>query len=223
MIVFLDSNQKQWDEAPAELGGRFEIAQLITPLTRYSDRGGKYAIDNGAFSGFKADAFRSLLERQKPHQDRCVFVAVPDVVGSARRTLEVFRHWYGVLSVWPLALVAQDGIEDLDIPWDLLAAVFVGGSTDFKLSESAVHVIRAAQAIGKWVHIGRVNTPERVEKFTDLGVDSIDGTGLSRFGWMRRAISSGRYEPLFAGNGSGESEGVGSCEQGVDTPLEVDR
>lgn len=80
------------------------------------------------------------------------------------------------------------GQEDMPIPWDDIQAVFIGGSTEWKLSGHAAQVIRAAQALEKWVHAGRVNTPGRFEHFERLGVDSIDGTGLSRFSHMREAI-----------------------------------
>jgi EAL domain-containing protein (putative c-di-GMP-specific phosphodiesterase class I) len=62
------------------------------------------------------------------------------------------------------------------------AAVFIGGSTDWKLGRHAEAVIRAAQAMGVWVHVGRVNTAQRIEKFLEMGVDSIDGASLSRHG-----------------------------------------
>lgn len=130
----------------------------------------------------------ALLNRENERKQNCIFVAVPDVVGSARRTLEVFRHWKDRLQGWPLALVAQDGQESLPIPWHQIDAVFIGGSTEFKLSKHTEQIVRAAKAIGKWVHVGRVNTPGRFEYFEKMGADSIDGTGLSRYSWMREAI-----------------------------------
>jgi hypothetical protein len=195
VLILLDTNAKQWEQAPAELGPDVEIGQLLTPLTRYSDRGTRYAIDNGAFAGFDAKAFGSLLARQKDSRDRCIFVAAPDVVGSARRTLEVFTHWYPKLCGWPLALVAQDGQGGLPIPWSLLTAIFIGGSTTWKLGRHAERIIKAAKAMGKWVHVGRVNGPERFDKFAALGVDSIDGSGISQYSHMRKKLTAG--VPLF--------------------------
>jgi hypothetical protein len=200
VIAMLDTSH-DLDAAAAELGAPTE--QLLTPLTRYRRQRpeGMFAIDNGGFSRFDEPAFLALLERERAARHLCRFVAVPDVVGSARRTLECFEHWscHRSLYKWPLALVAQDGQEDLSIPWDRIAAVFVGGSTDWKLSEAAAQVIRAAQILGKWVHVGRVNTPGRFERFEEMGADSIDGTGLSRYSWMRRAIHEAATRPtLFA-------------------------
>ena len=47
----------------------------------------------------------------------------------------------------------------------------------------------AAQALGKWVHVGRVNHAERWQHFEELGVDSVDGTGLSRYSRMRFGVA----------------------------------
>lgn len=195
MIVMLSSNL---DQAETELGSPVE--QFLSPDKRFErERIGKmFAIDNGAFAGFNPKSFLALLQRETPNRGLCRFVAVPDVVASAIRTLEVFEHWAPALQEWPLALVAQDGQETLPIPWDRIAAIFIGGSTDWKLGPYAASCIKAAKAIGKWVHVGRVNTPARYEYFEALGADSIDGTGLSRYSWMREAIYRRQQEPQLA-------------------------
>jgi hypothetical protein len=186
MIALLDTNEQQWGMAQAELVG-MEIGQLLTPLTGFRNRGGVFAIDNGAFSGLDVKRFHALLRREWPNRARCIFVAVPDVVASARRTLEVFSHWYPKLHGWPLALVCQDGQEDLPI---LISAVFIGGSTSWKTSPAAEAICRAAKATGKHVHVGRVNGRERLEKVIEMGADSIDGSGISRYSHMRRKLTA---------------------------------
>ena len=96
--------------------------------------------------------------------------------------------------------MAQDGIENLPIPWDRIDAIFIGGSTAWKLSKHAADVIRTAKLLDKWAHAGRVNSPARFEYFESLLVDSIDGTGLSRYSWMRERIYKLATEPsLFSG------------------------
>ena len=187
MLVLLDTSTPL-DQCAAEIGCKVE--QLLTPLTRFNLQRpkAKFAIDNGAFSKFDAKGFKSLLAREFERREQCLFVCAPDVVGSARRTLEVFEHWKESLEDWPLALVAQDGQQDLPIPWDEIDAIFIGGSTEFKTSNYSVQIIKAAKAIGKWVHVGRVNTPGRFEWAEALGVDSIDGSGLARYSWMRESI-----------------------------------
>ena len=130
MLVLLDTSQSL-DVCASEIG--CEVQQLLTPLTRFKLQrpDANFAIDNGAFSQFNGKAFESLLAREFNRREQCLFVCVPDVVGSARRTLEVFEHWKESLEDWPLALVAQDGQQDLPIPWDEIDAIFIGGSTEF--------------------------------------------------------------------------------------------
>jgi hypothetical protein len=198
MIVLLDNGQ-DLATCSQELG--CEVGQLLTPLTRYHLREPQrpWAIDNGAFVDFDSDAFMALLEREKHHREHCLFVTAPDVVSSARRTLEVFERWAPRLDGWKLALACQDGQEDLPIPWDDIAAVFIGGSTQWKVGPHAQHCIKAAKALGKWVHVGRVNDPSRFEHFEKLGADSIDGTGIARYSHMREAIAKRDVqEKLFA-------------------------
>lgn len=185
MIVLLDNSQ-DLDQCRAELG--VPVGQLLTPLTRYTRRCDIFAVDNGGFSSFDPASFRSLLKREEAHQQSCLFVAAPDIVGNARRTLEVFDVWKEELTGWKLALVCQDGQEHLTIPWRELDAVFIGGSTAWKCSDHAVHIIKAAKALGKWVHAGRVNDPARFEHFENLGVDSCDGNGIGRYTHMRIAV-----------------------------------
>lgn len=194
MIVLLDTSH-DFKVAEQELG--CPVEQLLTPLTRYKRRepGSHFAIDNGAYAGFDAAAFLTLLERENADRENCRFVAVPDVVGSARRTLEVFNHWIQRIKGWPLALVAQDGLENFPVEWWKIDAIFIGGSTEWKMGRHAKATIQAAKAMDKWVHVGRVNTPARFEYFEELGADSIDGTGLSRYSHMRTAIHEAQTRP----------------------------
>jgi hypothetical protein len=188
VIVLLDNGQ-DLDVCGTEINE--SVGQLLTPLTCYRlrDPSKPWAIDNGAFSSFDQRAFLALLERESSRMADCLFVTVPDVVSSARRTLEVFEHWKSRLAGWKLALACQDGQESLPIPWADLNAIFIGGSTAWKISDHATHCIKAAKLLGKWVHVGRVNDPQRFEHFLKLGVDSIDGTGIARYSHMREAIA----------------------------------
>jgi len=194
MLVLLDTSH-DLDDCAKEIG--CEVEQLLTPLTRFNLQrpSARFGIDNGAYSGFCKGDFLSLLEREKEKISQCLFVAAPDVIGSARRTLEVFRYWEPLLRDWPIALVAQDGQQDLTILWSLVSAVFIGGSTEFKMSIHAAQIIAAAKMQDKWVHVGRVNTPGRFEYFEKLGADSIDGTGLSRYSWMRESVYKHQRQP----------------------------
>lgn len=188
MIALLDNGQ-DLAECEAEIG--LEVGQLLTPLTRYRLREPlrKWGIDNGGFKNLDVPGLKSLLKREEHHRENCLFVAVPDIVGSAQRTLELFDLFAPDLEGWPLSLVCQDGQENLPIPWSQIAAVFIGGSTNWKLSVHVEQIIKTAKLFGKWVHAGRVNTPERWKWFEEQGVDSADGSGLARYTHMRTAVA----------------------------------
>lgn len=196
MIVMLDTSQ-DLDVCSKELG--CPVEELFTPLTRRNPKtDGFFAMDNGAFSHFDKTAFCSMLRKHQSRISSCRFVACPDVVGSAIRTLECFHHWKHELKEWPLAFVCQDGQEDLNIPWDECNAVFIGGSTEWKTGKHAGEIVKASKIIGKWCHVGRINTPGRFEHFRALGADSCDGTGLSRYSDMRHAIHNNYISPRLA-------------------------
>lgn len=188
-MALLDNGQ-DLSECEAELG--LPVGQLLTPLTRYRLREPRrpWAIDNGGFKRLDVAGLFSLMEREHHHRENCLFVAVPDVVGSAQRTLELFDHFAPQMDGWSLALVCQDGQENLPIPWERIATVFIGGTTNWKCSDHVAAIIKTALILGKHVHGGRVNTPERFRWFEDQGAHSIDGTGLSRYSHMRRAIAT---------------------------------
>lgn len=141
-----------------------------------------WAMDNGAFSGFDAGAFVRMLDQWQGRQG-CLFVAAPDVVGDAAATLTLFRQWAPCIRAWgyPVAYVVQDGTPRVRVPWSECDAVFIGGSTAFKESQAAATVAGYARAKGHWVHMGRVNTRSRLRWAEDIGCQSVDGTGFSRF------------------------------------------
>ena len=125
-----------------------------------------WAADNGAFTGFNSAAFFPWLETMTPYRDTCLFVVVPDVVGDSMATWLEFVRWQPELACWPLAYVAQDGQEKLPFPaiheWDTL---FIGGSTEWKVSQGALDCIGRAQHLSKRVHVGRVNWWKRYAHF----------------------------------------------------------
>ena len=191
------------------------LGQLLTPLTSFRYLDCPFGVDNGAFSRFDAKRFSTLLKRQLAERSKCLFVAAPDVIGSARRTLEVFDTWGPRLEGWPVALVLQDGQEDLPVPWPLVAAVFVGGTTEWKMSKAAADLVKTALMVGKHVHVGRVNTPARFKYFADLGANTCDGSGVSRYNWMLERISACQFEdyPLFPEGDSIDAEERGTVQQ----------
>jgi hypothetical protein len=174
------------------------IGQLLTPLTMYTRWGDPYAIDNGAYTKFRAERFASLLERESECKGGCLFVSVPDVVGSAKRTREIWHYRHDMVPEgWPLAYVCQDGSEDIGVPWEECDAVFIGGSTEWKMSQHAARIIKTAKIIGKHAHVGRVNTRGRFQHFDALGADTCDGSGLARYDWMLERLVAAEDHPLF--------------------------
>jgi hypothetical protein len=176
MEIMLDLSPKRIRELRAE--HEFQFWQLRTPLTRNQIEGVyPYGLDNGCFSGDLPACWPRLLDEAK--ECRPVFVCLPDIVGSARRTMDLFHVFERATNGLPRALVLQDGIADVEIPWALISAVFIGGSDAFKVSSEAFAAAKCARMLGKWVHVGRVNTARRVRDWLGIA-DSIDGSGISR-------------------------------------------
>lgn len=155
-----------------------------------------WAGDNGAYSGFEEWAFLAMLEKLQPYRSTCLFISAPDVVGNAEQTADLFKVWAPRIreAGYPVAYVLQDGATTLP-PCD---AVFLGGTTLFKLSEGALRLCDEAKATGRWVHVGRVNTSRRIQRFIEVA-DSIDGGTASRWAmtnipkmlrWIDQARSS---------------------------------
>lgn len=155
---------------------------LLTPATGQRETFGlPWAADNAAFSGFDGASFVRMLDRitGKPG---CLWVACPDVVCDAVATLDLFPLWRAELvrRGLPVALVAQNGMERMEMPWSYFDCLFVGGDDGFKDGPAAAWLVRAAKRRHKIVHVGRVNTMRRVEMCVRLGADSFDGTGINR-------------------------------------------
>jgi hypothetical protein len=164
------------------------LGLLLTPKNRNSvasiiETGLPWIADNGAFSGFDPAGFQSFL-RKITDKPRCQFVVCPDVVADAKATLAMFDEW-----CWPcrrtnqpVAFVGQDGLENLTVPWYAFDAFFIGGSTEWKLSNAAMELAKTAKREGKWVHMGRVNSLKRMVYANLIGCNSVDGSSASMFG-----------------------------------------
>lgn len=136
------------------------------------------AADNDCFQGLDAPRFKAMLNAITG--TRLLFLAVPDVVADAKATARRFARWRDrVKQVGPVALCAQDGLTRP--PWDELDALFIGGSTEWKVSEDAHRLVLEAQERGKWTHMGRVNTGRRMMLAGSWGIDSVDGTSVSMY------------------------------------------
>jgi hypothetical protein len=157
--------------------------------------GMRWAADNQAYTqGFEPGVFFPWLDSMVPYRDQCLFVPLPDEVADWARTVRNFKLWRYKFSGWPCAFVAQDGQTPDTMPhpdWQW-TTLFVGGSTEWKLSEAAYSVILHAQRLGKRIHIGRVNWWARYEHFAAMpGSEewTCDGT-RTRFDGTQNTIAA---------------------------------
>lgn len=183
-MIFLVSGTTRSVARHAVAGG---LGLLLTPRSGNSvasmlATGLPWAADNGAFSGFDEPAFRRLLAKVC-NQPRLLWITCPDIVGDSQGTLALFDRWHDEVALaGPVALVGQDGLEDREVPWERLDCLFLGGSTEWKLSRAAADLAAEARSRRKWVHVGRVNSRRRLHWCWSIQADSCDGTSASMFG-----------------------------------------
>ena len=176
---------------------------LSSPDRWYRDVDGwSWAADNGAFSGFDELAYREMLDGLAELPSRPKFVTLPDVVGDAHETLMLGADWLPELRRrgLPVGFVAQDGLEVDTTPWAEIDAVFIGGTSEFKMGDEAREIGREAKRRGKWLHMGRVNGHQRVRYAKAIGCDSVDGTSMS---WFRD-----RWLRAFLEHANGPTQGI---------------
>jgi hypothetical protein len=153
-------------------------------------------------------AYLSWLASHADYRARCRFAVAPDVVADHWATYErgwpMFRRIRSV--VGRVAMCAQNGATPDTMPWERIDAVFLAGIVEcvpcgyvppveqlpithcpgcrrelveWKLSAAAAAITAEAKARGKWVHMGRVNSAERLDIAERMGCDSADGTYLA--------------------------------------------
>lgn len=176
------------------------IGLLIQPGNNYYERVDRYPYwggDNGAFTtkpgGFNPHKFRHMITQPElaARRDRCLFVTAPDVLqvaangtvtGDAAATIDQLPEWSAEIRRYgfPVAMVAQDGLQDMlsAVPWAMFDVLFIGGSTEWKLSSHAQQCTNVAKARGKRVHMGRVNSFKRLSLAVSWRIETVDGTFL---------------------------------------------
>lgn len=187
-----------------------QLGAIVTPAQGNKlEEGWWWCADNGVFGDAYPgdDEFLAWLRTLRPFADRCLFAVAPDVVADFEAT---WRRSYDMLQRirdlgFPAALVAQDRMEISDAwDWPDFDALFVGGSTAWKLSPAAANLARCARSIGHIVHLARVSSLRRYRHAHDVcHADSVDGTYLTNapdkllpdvLGWRRAMLNS---EPAF--------------------------
>lgn len=175
------------------------IGILLRPGNSYHRHAGAYpfwAADNGQYTtkpeqAPTEEAWWSWLRGIAGilQTTDCLFATAPDVLtvtggvvaGDARATLERSGPWLPRIRGLglPAALVAQDGLEELPVPWGSFDVLFVGGSTAWKLSVASQELMTQARRRGVRVHVGRVNSYRRLVACAKAGAESADGTFLA--------------------------------------------
>ena len=142
-----------------------------------------WAADNDAYLAWSETRYMKMLDRIAGH-NRCLFVVAPDVLANPVKTRKLFDEWWPIISdrELPIAYVSQDGEQSSSIPWEFISALFVGGTTQWKLSHASKKLVVEAKRKGKWTHMGRVNHYKRLRTAFGWGIDSVDGTSMSRYG-----------------------------------------
>ncbi len=143
-----------------------------------------WCADNSCFTPSRYpgdDAYLAWLAARRRFADRCVFATAPDVVADADATLARSLAMLPRIRAvgYPVALVAQDGLEPAGVPWRDIDALYIGGSTGWKLGPAAAALAGHARRRGLWVHMGRVNSRRRIHYATAIGCHCVEGTLLA--------------------------------------------
>lgn len=140
--------------------------------------------DNGCFGdGYPGDdGYLAFLAAHSGHRDRCAFAVAPDVPFDMRASLARSAPMLSRIRAlgYPVALAAQNGAEDMTLPWDDFDVLFLGGDTAWKLGPAAARLASEARVRGSRVHMGRVNSLIRMQHADHIGCHSVDGTYLTR-------------------------------------------
>ena len=203
MIYFANpSNGKVRDAMMAGLLGAITTPAQGNKITGYP----LWCADNGCGPGVRGigkgypgdSAWLAWLANLAPHASRCAFAVAPDVVGDAAATIERSLPLLPLIRRlgYPAAFVAQNGQDRLPVPWDEFDVLFNGGDDEWKLGGPMGHLAAEAKARGKRLHMGRVNSLERMRHARARGYDSCDGTFIrfgpdirlpEALGWLRDA------------------------------------
>jgi hypothetical protein len=139
-----------------------------------------WAADNGRFASprdYSDDRYLNWLDAQD--RQLCLFATAPDVLADHDATIAMSFPLLPRLRAlgYKAAFVAQDNWCEETTPWDELDVLFIGGTTEFKLSHGG-EAVYAGKKRKKWVHMGRVNSFKRLRVAAAIGCNSVDGTFL---------------------------------------------
>lgn len=143
-----------------------------------------YALDNDAFSAFSNQtpwdeaAWFQMITQLKSCAHQPLWCLCPDVVADKQATLQLWEKYCSTIERVGFlpAFAVQDGMIPKDVP-SKTKVIFVGGSTSWKWRN-----IRLWTDNFPRVHVGRVNSLNKLWTCEELGVESVDGTGWFKGG-----------------------------------------
>ena len=174
---------------------------LLTPSNPKRPSDFRYAIDNGAWTCFMQNEpfndkkFMRLVEANSADAD---FVVLPDIVQGGMESFDLSTVWLRKLRGLHLLFPVQDGMN-VDAVESMLKThrdigLFLGGSTEYKLAMMPFWGAMAAR-LGRWLHVGRVNTVRRIRLCAEAGVTSFDGTSATMFSCNVDKLENARRQP----------------------------
>lgn len=179
---------------------------MLTPDNPTPREGLKHCLDNGAWGAFQkgipfdCGRFEKLVDTAGLKAD---FIVLPDIVAGGGNSLAFSVSWLPRLNSYrSLLLPLQDGMDPKAVLAILRAwphvGIFLGGTTEYKLATMHDWGVAAA-ALGRWYHVGRVNSRRRIRMAAACGATSFDGTSATRFSCTLPLLDAARRQPnLFA-------------------------
>jgi len=154
---------------------------VITEYRRWGkkpiEEGRRWIADNGCFKdNWNKHKWLYWLFGMAEHIETCDFAVLPDVVGNHLKTMQLYGEFYQQVKDmgYRVAFVCQDGCVPQGIP--PCNAIFIGGSTEWKMGLKARECISEGKRRQVWIHVGRINSAKRYAYFLLQGIDSFDGT-----------------------------------------------
>jgi len=162
--------------------GRLVVPRCWDRMAETSSEGIVWGMDNDCFNGFNRRSWLRMM-LSLVGLPGCVFVSAPDVVADHDATLGLWHEWQPQIFMtgFPAAFVIQDGATIHNVPWETTEAIFIGGTTEYKLGDAAAEIATEANRRELWVHMGRVNSYRRIRYAQSIGCDSVDGTMWAKF------------------------------------------
>lgn len=173
----------------------------------HRNEGFPFVIDNGAWTSFSQGtpwdqaAFEAVLAKLGG-DPLCEGIVAPDIVCGGAASLDLSMQWIErLLGIGPTVyLPVQPGIHPEAVR-DIIGArvgVFIGGDAAWK-EGTARFWADLAHDRGALCHMGRVNSQRRLAAAKVAGIDSIDGSGPSRFSKHLVVMEAGRRAAVQLG------------------------